>query len=165
MFSAPRVIAPLRILLVLATLFSLVMLVLSFPGSFFHDLDRSPESANLLWPSFIGLELGVLAFLLVVVCTWELLTKVKNDEIFSEGSMLWVNIIVWTFVGMWFAFCAYAVYVTAVIFFTPELRDPGTPIMLFGLAVIGGVLVMIVAVLRALLRRATTMQQDLEEVI
>jgi hypothetical protein len=165
MFSAPRVIAPLRVLLVLAALFSLVMLFLSFPGSFLHDLDRSPESANLLWPSFIGLELGVLAFLLVVVCTWQLLTKVKNDEIFSEGSMLWVNIIVWTFVGMWFAFCGYAAYVTAVIFFTPELRDPGTPLMLFGLVVIGGVLVMVVAVLRALLRRATAMQQDLEEVI
>lgn len=165
MLSAPRVITPLRILLVLAALFSLVMLFLSIPGSFLHDLGRAPGSAHLTWPIFIAVELGILAFLLVIVCTWQLLTMVKHDKIFTDAAMLWVNLIVWTFLGMWLALCALAVYLTAVIYFTPELRDPGIPVLLFGMVVIGAVLVMVVAILRVLLRRATAMQQDLEEVI
>lgn len=165
MLTAPRVVTPLRILLVLAFAFSLVMLFFSVPGSFLHDLERSPGSAHLIWPMLVGFELGILGFLLVIVCTWKLLTMVKHDRIFTDAAMLWVNIIVWTFLTLWLAFCALAVYLIAVIYFTPELRDPGLPLLLLGLAVIGGVVLMIVAILRTLLRRATAMQQDLDEVI
>lgn len=165
MSATSRIILPLRVLLVLALAYSLVMLFLSVPGSFADDLRRSPEAAHLLWPILIAVELGILAFLLIVFCTWKLLTMVKHDRIFSEASLRWVNIIVWTFVSGWVMLCVLSAYLVAVIYFTPELRDPGVPVMLFGVVVIGGVLVMVVAVLRVLLRRATSLQRDLEEVI
>jgi hypothetical protein len=165
MFSTPWVITPLRILLVIAFAYSLVLLFLSIPGSFLDDLRRAPEAARLLWPILIAVELGVLGFLLIIVCTWKLLTMVKHDRIFSDASMRWVNIIVWTFVTSWLALCVLAAYLIAVISFTPELRDPGTPVLLLGMVVIGAVLVMVVAVLRVLLRRATALQRDLEDVI
>lgn len=165
MHVTSRVILPLRILLILAFAFSLVMLFVSIPGSFADDLSRAPGSAHLLWPILIAVELVVLGFLLIIVCTWRLLTMVRVDRIFSEDSMRWVDIIVWTFVVAWLALCVLAAYLVAVISFTPELRDPGVPVLLFGMVVIGGVLVMVVAVLRVLLRRATALQRDLEEVI
>lgn len=165
MFSMPWVITPLRILLVVAAAYSVLILVLSIPGSFLHDVGRSPEAGHLLWPVFVVTELAIIAFLVVIVCTWKLLTMVKHDRIFSDAALFWVNIIVWTLVTGWFVFCALAAYLSAVIFFTPELRDPGVPVLLFGIAVVGGVIVLVVAVLRVLLRRATAMQRDLGEVI
>lgn len=165
MLSAPRVITPLRILLVLAAAYSLVLLLLSIPGSLAADLREAPEAARLTWPIAIVVELGILGFLLVIVCTWQLLSMVKHDRIFSEAALRWVDLIVRTLVTGWLLACALAAYLTAVIYLTPELRDPGVPMLLFGVVLLGAVIVMLVAVLRALLRRATAMRQDLEEVI
>jgi len=165
MFAAPRVVTPLRILLVLAFAYSLVLLFLSIPGSLIADLDDATAPPRLVWPIAVAVELGVLGVLVIIVCTWKLLTMVKQDRIFTDASLRWVNIIVRTFVIGWAALCVLAAYLSAVIYLTPELRDPGVPMMLFGAVLLGAVLVMLVAVLRALLRRATAMRQDLEEVI
>lgn len=165
MLSASRIVPPLRVLLVVAALFSLVMLVLSVPGSFADDLARHPRAAHLLWPVLIATEGGILAFLVVIGCTWQLLGAVQRDRIFHEESMRWVDVLVRVFVTGWLVLVALAAYLTTVIYLTPELRDPGTPLLLFGMVVIGAVLVMIVAVLRALLKRATALQADLDEVI
>ena len=102
---------------------------------------------------------------IVIVCTWRLLTLVRSDRIFSEKSFAWVDVIVWTMAMAWLLLAGVAAYLVAVIYFTPELRDPGTPILLFGMALIGGVVVLVIVVLRALLRQATTLRTDLEEVI
>jgi xanthosine utilization system XapX-like protein len=60
---------------------------------------------------------------------------------------------------------AVAAYLVGIIYFTPELRDPGTPILLTGMVLIGGVVLLTVIVLRALLRQATVLRSDMEEVI
>lgn len=90
---------------------------------------------------------------------------VKKDRIFSESSLPWVDRIVWSFAAGWILLAAFASYLTGVIFFTPQLRDPGVPILLFGILLIGAVFVLLVVVLRALLRQATTLQTDMEAVI
>lgn len=151
----------------LATLFAflVVMQVMSLPGDIAHDVQQTPAAAHLLWPILAVLELEVLAFQVVIVCIWRLLTMVTKDRIFSEASMTWVSVIVWTFAAGWVLLAGLAVYLTAFIYFTPELRDPGTPMLLFGMVLVGAVLVLLMFIMRALLRQATTLRADMEEVI
>jgi Protein of unknown function (DUF2975) len=151
----------------LATLFAflIVMQVFSLPGDIVHDVQQAPEAAHLLWPILAVQELEILCFQVVIVCTWKLLTMVQKDRIFSEASLSWVNGIVWSFVAGWLILLSLAVYLTAFIYFTPELRDPGIPIVLFGMVLIGAVLVLLMVIMRALLRQATTLRTDMEAVI
>jgi hypothetical protein len=37
----------------------------------------------------------------VIVSTWKLLTLVKNDRIFTDASLVWVNAIVWAIAAAW----------------------------------------------------------------
>ena len=53
-------------------------------------------------------------------------------------------------------------YLVGVIYFTPELRDPGTPILLIGMVLNGAVVVLTIVVLRALLRQAAVLCRVLE---
>jgi hypothetical protein len=165
MLDVNRVVLPLRILLVLAFFFLLVMEVFSIPGDILHDLGRSPEAAHVLIPMLVVAELLMIGAQVIIVSTWKLLTMVKKDRIFSDASLAWVDGIVWTLVLGWVLFGGLAIYITAIIYFTPELRDPGLPILMFGITLMGAVFVLLVVVLRALLRQATTLRSDMEAVI
>ena len=151
----------------LASLFAflLLMQVLSLPGQFAHDAHDAPERAHLSWFLLAVAELGVLCVQIVIVCTWKLLTLVEKDRIFSAASLAWVDGIVRSFVAAWVLLLGAAVYLSAFIYFSPELRDPGLPILLFGMVLIGAVLVLLMVILRALLRQATTLRTDMEAVI
>jgi hypothetical protein len=155
----------LRVFLASLFAFLLLMQVMSVPGDILHDLGESPEAAHLLWPMLIVVELELLCAEVVIVCTWKLLTMVKRDSIFSDASFGWVNGIVWAFVAGWLLLLGLAAYLTAVIYFTPEIRDPGIPLLLFGMVLFGAVLVLLMLILRALLRQATALRTDLEAVI
>ena len=151
----------------LASLFALLVLmqVMSLPGQFTPDARESPDLAHVSWTLLAVAELAVLCVQVVIVCTWKLLTMVKKDRIFSEASLPWVDGIVWSFVAGWLLLLGVSVYVTAFIYFTPGLRDPGVPILLFGMVLVGSVLVLLMVILRALLRQATTLRTDMEAVI
>src|SRR4051794_16288493 len=155
----------LRIFLASLFAFLVLMQVFSLPGMFAYRAQQAPELAGLSWSMLAFFELEVLCFQIVIVCTWRLLTMVDKDRIFSEGSLAWVNVIVWAFVAGGLLLAAEAAFVTGVIYFTPELRDPGTPLLLFGIVLIGAVLVLLMVILRALLRQATALRADLEHVI
>ena len=43
--------------------------------------------------------------------------------------------------------------------------DPGTPMLLFGTVLAGGTVVLLMYVMRALLRQATTLRTEMDEVI
>jgi uncharacterized membrane protein len=165
MTTTQRLILPIRIGLVLAFAFALVMQVLSMPGEFTEQITRAPEAAHLVWPVFAVVELELLGFQVLIVCTWMLLTMIGRGRIFSEESFRWVNLLVRTLFVGWLLFAALSAYLVAVIFFTPELRDPGTPLLLFGILLIGAVFVMLVVVMRRLLLEATSLRSDLDEVI
>jgi hypothetical protein len=165
MSNLGRVIIPLRILLVLLFAGFVVAESLSVPGQFSHLAQENPELGA--WP-WVLMALGILllvGFQIVIVCTWRLLSMVRADRIFSPESFAWVDVIVWTMTIGWLVLAGVFAALTAYIYFTPELRDPGTPILLFGLVLTGGVVVLTVIVMRALLRQATTLRSELEEVI
>jgi hypothetical protein len=165
MLSVNRLVLPIKVLLVLAFLFLVVLQFLSLPGDILDDLRRAPEAAFWFWPLLVAEEIWVLCFQAVIICTWRLLTMVKRDSIFSEAAFAWVNGIVWAFAAAWLTLLGLATYLSAVIYFTPELRDPGTPLALFGMVLLGAVFVLLVVVLRALLRQATVLRTDMEAVI
>ena len=159
------VVVPLRVLLVLVFVGLLVAQFLSLPGEFRQMAGEHPELGILPWLLLTFAILEVLCFQVVIVCTWRLLTLVRSDRIFSTEAFAWVDAIVWAVGAAWLLLASLAAYFVAVIYFTPELRDPGTPILLTGMVLIGGVVVLTIVVLRALLRQATVLRTDLEDVI
>jgi hypothetical protein len=84
---------------------------------------------------------------------------VKKDRIFSEASMAWVDAIVWAIVAAW------AVLVGVFLYVGFNADDPGLPLLLFLMVVGLTVLGLLMVVMRALLRQATTLRTDMEAVI
>ena len=159
------VVIPLRVLLVMVFVGLLVAQFLSLPGEFRQQAEEHPEAGWLPWLLLTFAILEVVCFQIVIVCTWRLLTLVRADRIFSDESFVWVDVIVWAVAAAWVLLAGVSAYLVGIIYFTPELRDPGTPILLVGMVLIGAVVVLTVVVLRALLRQATVLRSDLEEVI
>jgi hypothetical protein len=165
MFGPRWVVPTLRILLVLVFAALLVAQVFSLPGQFSHMAAEAPQYAPVAWGLLVFWVLELLCVQVVIVCTWRLLSLVREDRIFSPASLRWVNVIVGTFVIAWTLLAALAVSLSAFLYFTPELRDPGLPMLLFGMTLIGAVVVLLMVVLRALLRQATVLRTDMEAVI
>jgi hypothetical protein len=159
------VVVPLRVLLVMVFIGLLVAQFLSLPGEFRQQAEEHHEAGWMPWLLLTFAILEVVCIQIVIVCTWRLLTLVGSDRIFSEESFVWVDVIMWTMVAGWLLLASLSASLVGIIYFTPELRDPGTPILLTGMVLIGGVVVLTIVVLRALLRQATVLRTDLEEVI
>lgn len=161
MSTVRRVVLPLRILLVLVFVGLVVAQVMSFPGDFVH----SPADDPWRVPMLVFWELEALCVQVVIVCTWRLLTLVRRDRIFAGGALRWVDVIAWTCVVAWLLLAAMAGALIGYIYVTPELRDPGLPMVLTGITLIAAVFVLLVVVMRELLRQATMLRTDLEGVI
>ena len=136
-----------------------VFQTLSLPGQFAYMAEESPDLAYLRWPMTAVSVFWVLCVQVVIVSTWKLLTLVKNDRIFSEASLAWVDAIVWAIVAAW------VVLLGVFLYFGSNAEDPGLPLLLLltliGVAVPG----LLMVVMRALLRQATTLRTDMEAVI
>ncbi len=132
---------------------------LSLPGQFAHMAEESPDLAYLRWPLTVVTVFWVVCVQVVIVATWKLLTMVKKDRIFSDASLVWVDAIVWAIVAAW------VVLLGVFLYFGFKADDPGLPVLLFlmltGIAVVG----LLMVVMRALLRQATTLRTDMEAVI
>jgi len=159
MASLDRVVLPLRVLLVLLLAGLVVGQVLSIPGQFAHLAEEEPDLAHLRWPLTAFFVLEVLALQVVVVCTWRLLTMVRADRIFSDEAFAWVDGIVAAVGAGWVLYAAGALWVLT------QADDPGTGILLIGLGLVGGVVTLVVVVLRALLHQAAALRSELEAVI
>ena len=154
-----HVVLPLRVFLVVLFGILVVLETLSLPGQFAHMAQESPDQAHLRWPLTAITVFWVLCVQVVVVATWMLLTRVEEDRIFSETSLVWVDVIVWAVGAGWAVLVGFFLYVG----FTAD--DPGLPLLLFLLVTGGAVLGLLMVVLRALLRQATTLRTDMEAVI
>ncbi|MEU4781714.1 DUF2975 domain-containing protein [Micromonospora sp. NPDC023633] len=159
MFNEHRAVAPLRVFLVVLFGILVMLQTFSLPGQFAHMAEESPESAYLRWPMTAVSVFWVLCVQVVIVSTWKLLTLVKNDRIFSDASMAWVNAIVWAIVAAWVVLLGVFLYVGF------RASDPGLPLLLFLMLVGVAVLGLLMVVMRALLRQATTLRTDMEAVI
>ena len=154
-----HVVLPLRVFLVVLFGILVVLETLSLPGQFAHLAQESPDQAHLRWPLTAITVFWVLCVQVVVVATWMLLTRVEEDRIFSETSLVWVDVIVWAVGAGWAVLVGFFLYVG----FTAD--DPGLPLLLFLLVTGGAVLGLLMVVLRALLRQATALRTDMEAVI
>ena len=154
-----HVVLPLRVFLVVLFGILVVLQTLSLPGQFAHMAQESPDQAHLRWPLTAITVFWVLCVQVVVVATWMLLTRVEEDRIFSETSLVWVDVIVWAVGAGWVVLVGFFLYVG----FTAD--DPGLPLLLFLLVTGGAVLGLLMVVLRALLRQATALRTDMEAVI
>ena len=155
----------LRVLLVLLFAAALLGQVVSWPGQFANMAQDEPALAHLRWPLTAVAVLALLCVEVVIVATWKLLTMVEADRIFSRDAFAWVDAIVWAVTAAWVLFLGGAAAVAVTIYVTPELRDPGLPIVLGGMALVGGVLVLLMVVMRALLRQAASLRTDMDAVI
>lgn len=154
-----RAVLPLRVFLVLLFGVLVVFQVMSLPGEFAYLAQESPELAYLQWPLTLVSVFWVLCVQVVIVATWQLLTLVKKDRIFSEGSLAWVDAIVWAIVAAW------VVLLGVFLYFGSRADDPGLPLLLFLMVIGVAVLELLMVVMRALLRQATILRIDMEAVI
>lgn len=161
MLRSRPVLLLLRAVLVLAALWLLVLIGFSLPG----ELSDGTPAPGVRLPVQIVLSLVLLSVLAVIVCIWRLLTLIGRDRLFSDASRRWVDAIVWSLAIGWALLAGLALVVTAVIFFTPEIRDPGIPMLLFGVVVLASLPLLLMVVMRGLLRQATGYRAELDEVI
>ncbi|TDV57344.1 DUF2975 domain-containing protein [Actinophytocola oryzae] len=159
MVTTGRVVALLRVFLVVLFGVLVVFQTLSLPGQFRYMAQESPDMAYLRWPATAVSVFWVLCVQVVIVATWKLLTLVKEDRIFTRASMVWVDAIVWAVAAGWVVLAAVLCYVGL------NADDPGLPLLLFLTAVGVGVVGLVMVVMRALLRQATTLRTDMEAVI
>ncbi|WP_433342478.1 DUF2975 domain-containing protein [Micromonospora sp. CA-111912] len=150
---------PLRIFLVLLFGILVMFQTLSLPGMFAHMAKESPNDAHLRWPMTAVSVFWVLCIQVVIVSTWKLLTLVKRDRIFSDAALAWVDAIVWAIVAAWVVLLGVFLYIGF------NASDPGLPVLLFLMLVGVTVLGLLMVVMRALLRQATTLRTDMEAVI
>jgi hypothetical protein len=159
MLTEGRAVAALRVFLVVLFAVLVLFQVMSLPGQFRYMAEQDPEMAYLRWPATAVTVFWVLCVQVVIVCTWKLLTLVLADRIFTEAALRWVDGIVWAVVAAW------AVLLGVLLFVGFNASDPGLPLLLFLLSVGVTVLGLLMVVMRALLRRASTLRADLEAVI
>ncbi|WP_040337614.1 DUF2975 domain-containing protein [Candidatus Blastococcus massiliensis] len=159
MLEVRRAVAPLRVFLVLLFALLVMLQAFSLPGQFAHMAEESPDQAHLRWPLTAVAVFWVLCVQVVVVCTWRLLALVQRDEIFSAGALRWVDGIVGAIGAAWVVLLG----VFLLVGFTAD--DPGLPLLLFVVLLAGAALGLLMVVMRALLRQATTLRTDMEAVI
>lgn len=159
MIAEHRAVAALRVFLVLLFGILVVFQVMSLPGQFAHMAEESPDMAHLRWPLTAVTVFWVLCAQVVIVSTWKLLTLVKKDRIFTESSLVWVDAIVWAVGAAW------AVLLGVFLWVGFRADDPGLPLLLFLMLTGVTVLGLLMVVMRALLRQATTLRTDMEAVI
>ena len=159
-----RVVLPLRILLAIVFAALVVAQIWAVPG-LLPDLDEpSLERSFMRWTMLAASILGLACVQVVVVSTWKLLTMVTQDRIFSASSLPWVNAIVWAVAVGWLMLLG--TFVCAYYFIIDEVSDdPVLPAVLLLLLLVGAVLGLLMVVMRALLRQATTLRADMEAVI
>lgn len=154
-----RAVLPLRIFLAVLFGILVVLQTLSLPGQFTHMAEESSDLAHLRWPLTAVTVFWVLCIQVVIVSTWKLLGMVRDNRIFSDASLPWVDLIVGAILAAW------VVLLGVFVALAPGWGDPALPLVLVLLLTGVAVLGLLMVVLRALLRQATTLRTDLETVI
>lgn len=145
----------------LALLFALLVMLqwFSFPGQFAYMASEHPEDAGLRWPLTLYVGALILCVQVVVVCTFRLLSMVRQDVIFTEQALRWVDVIIGAVGAGWGLAAAGALWAVW------GADDPGTPLLLFVLLLVAAAFGLVVVVMRELLRRASELRSELAEVI
>lgn len=159
MSRTPRLVGPLRGLLVAVFAALVATQVVVLPAAFARMADDSPELAALRWPLLALAVVGLICVEAVIVCTWRLLTMVRHDRIFSDHALAWVNGIVAAVAVAW------VLVLAAFVLLVAAEGLAGLAALLLGVLLVGAAVGLLVVVLRALLRQATELRTDLDGVI
>jgi hypothetical protein len=159
-----RVVLPLRILLGIVFAALVVAQVRGVPAMLPDLTEPTLERSFMKGVMAAVSVLALVCVQVVVVCTWKLLTLVTDDRIFSRSSLPWVNGIVRATVAGWVMLLG--AFVCSYYFIVDEVSDdPALPALLLLSLLVGAVLGLLIVILRALLRQATTLRSDMEAVI
>ena len=158
MTRTQSVVGLLRALLVLAFLALLVAQLRVLPATYDDLVRDDPGLDGLGWLLLVA-EAGLLGVQVVVVCTWRLLRMVAEDQIFSDAALVWVNAIVGAIVGV------SALLGGACVAVAVRGGRPGLTAALLLMALAAAVLGLLMVVMRALLRQATTLRTEMEAVV
>ena len=154
-----RAVLPLRVCLVVLFAILVLLQTMSLPGQFAHMAETSPGDAHLRWPLTAVSIYWVVSVQVVVVATWKLLSMVKADRIFTDASLVWVDVILGAIVAAW------AMLVVVLVLVGINATDPGLPLLLFLVVVIITVAALLMVVMRALLRQATSLRSEMDTVV
>jgi hypothetical protein len=120
-----------------------------------------PELAYLAVP-YTGLWIIVAACVqTVLVALWALLAKVRRGAIFTETAFAWVNAIIVAGAVATVLVFGLEIHVLGIV----DVGGPPLGVLLTGISTAGGAFVLIMIVMRSLLRSATNLQSELEEVV
>jgi len=160
MVTVQRLVGPLRLLLGVAFVVLLSAQLRALPASYDDWVRTSPDSAAPAWLLTVAV-LVLLSAQVVVVCTWKLLAMVRSDRIFTDGSFVWVD----TILGAIAAACV--LLLIGFLYAAAPGRPPGSTaaVLLMLMFVAAGIAGLLMVVMRALLRRATSLSTELEAVV
>jgi hypothetical protein len=146
---------------VLLLLFALLVMLqtFSFPGQFAYMAQEHPEDAYLRWPLTAFVAVEILCIQVVLVCTWRLLSMVRQDVIFTVAALRWVDVILGALAIAWLLAAAGSLWVVW------GADDPGTPLLLFVVLLVAAVFALVVVVMRELLREAAVLRAEMAAVI
>lgn len=156
--TTQRLVGPLRVLLALAFTALLVAQLRALPAVY-DDRTRGAVEPVGPWLLAVGV-LELLCVQVVVVCTWRLLTLVRDDRIFSDDALVWVD----TIVG---ALAAAELLLLGTLVVVSRRGGPPalSPVVLLLVLVAGAVVGLLVVVMRALLRQATALRTEMDAVV
>jgi hypothetical protein len=164
MSQTQRVVGPLRVLLAVVFTALVGAQIWAVPAMLPDLPEPSLEQSFMRWTMLTVSVLGLVCVQVVIVCTWKLLTLVRDDRIFSASALPWVNAIVGAIAVGWTMLLG--AFVCTYYFIVDEVSDdPVLPALLLVLLLIGAVVGLLMVVMRALLRQATTLRTDMEAVI
>ena len=146
--------------IVLITLITVVGQVLIVPLVAAETARANPEVGYLRLPGIVGCVAVIACVQVALVCVWRLLSMVARDSIFRPSAFRLVDVIIGSVLA------ATVLLVAAfVILQAAQALAPGVMIMLFSGTVTGTGLALLLVVMRGLLKKATELEQDLEEVV
>jgi hypothetical protein len=155
-----RLVGPLRLLLGVAFVVLLAAQLRALPALYDEWVRASPASAAPAWFLTVAV-LVLLSAQVVVVCIWKLLAMVRSGHIFTDGSFVWVDTILGAIAGACVLLLATFLYAAA------PGRAPGATaaVLLLLVFVAAGIAGLLMLVMRALLRQATSLSTELEAVV
>jgi uncharacterized membrane protein len=162
MSTARRAVGPLQVVLLVLFVASVLAQVLLAVGLSRLSTEGGPELVQFRSTVLAVAVLGLLCAEVVIVATWRLLALVKDGRIFSASALPWVDVIVWAFAAVWVVLLG----ATVPVFRFAQVDDaPGLGGLHLLLLLVVAVPGLLMVVMRALLRQATTLRTDLDAVI
>ncbi|CAN7313473.1 DUF2975 domain-containing protein [Microbacterium sp. LjRoot45] len=150
----------LRTLLAITLVLLVVAQVVALPTTASTWATLYPELAWLRAPGLVIAIAFIVCVQIVLVCLWRMLTLIDADDPFSARALRFITIIIAAIVAADLLLVVAVALLTAGNAANPSILLLGC----FGI-VVGAALALLVAVLRALLRKALELQHDLSEVV